>query len=159
MLCLHFSSPGILLQWLTLFHKAPRFSCQTASFHVLKKGDFEVIFHFCSPKADDLGFERDAAEDLWEVNNRDEDEGSRKQQTTGQEKPLTCRNSAGTGVDDCIIGSCRGETGIFRWNKNGDERSTQQTPNEQRLRGQSGLGSSRLFTTLTRSACLRVMGQ
>lgn len=49
----------------------------------------KLFFHFCSPKADDLGFERDAAEDLWKVN-RDKDEGSRKQQTAGQEKPVTC---------------------------------------------------------------------
>lgn len=49
------------------------------------------------------------------------------QQIAGQEKPPTSWSSAGAGVDDCIIGSCRGETGIFRWNKNEDERSTQQT--------------------------------
>lgn len=146
MLCLHFSTPGILPQWLTLFRNAPQFFLSNHRVSCLKnKVILKLFFHFCSPKADDLGFERDAAEDLWKVNNRDEDEGSWKQQIAGQEKPLTCWNSAGTGVDDCIIGSCRGETGIFRWNKNGGERSPQQTPNKRRLWGQSGgLGSSRL---------------
>lgn len=49
----------------------------------------KLFFQFCSPRAYDLGFERDAAEDLWKVNNRDEHEGVANNRERDMKKETT----------------------------------------------------------------------
>lgn len=123
MLCLHLWTPGIFPQWLTLFSNAPQFFLSNHVVSCLKTrwfwSYFPVLFApswrpwlwtGCSGGSLESKQERLT----WR---------SRKQQRAGHEKPLTCWNSVGTGVDNCLIGSCRGETGIFAWNKDAGERS------------------------------------
>lgn len=76
MLRLHLQTPAIFPQWSTLFCKAPQFSLSNHGRFMFKNEVIlKLFFQFCSPRAYDLGFERDAAEDLCKVNNRDKHEG------------------------------------------------------------------------------------